>query len=181
MKTIRKLALLALATVMVEGMSASAFALSISPGDEVLSGNETSQAQINLIVDPYIDPSLLLYKQDVGGAETGSLAGSYTTTFDNTPQDPSEATITYDGGQYVGPTAYLLVKDGNNQPAWYLFNLTDLGWDGTETLDLSGFWIGKGGISHVSLYGQKAPDGGTTVALLGLSMASLGFARWRFA
>lgn len=76
-----------------------------------------------------------------------------------------------------------------------LFNLTALGWNGMETLTLSGFWADtKGAISHVTLYGTRdggvdggtdggggdgGQDGGgapepTTLALFGAALALVG-------
>jgi hypothetical protein len=95
--------------------------------------------------------------------EEGTLAGSYSTTFfadDGTETatggDPSFATIAYTGGNKVDCSAdcWLVVKDGNNSPARYLFNLALLGWDGMQELDLQNFWNGTGGaISHVAIFG----------------------------
>jgi len=171
----------AIACACTLGFVSQASAILITPATTaVLTGNETSQAAITAIVLPYIDPSTFLYKQDQGGPEEGDLAGSYTTTFSNTATDPEDALIEYDGGTIVGPTAYLLVKDGNSRPAWYLFNLTTLGWDGMEDLVLEGFWPGKGAISHVSLYGgtgTTVPDGGSMLVLLGSAVTVLGFFR----
>jgi hypothetical protein len=59
---------------------------------------------------------------------------------------------------------YLVVKDGNNQPAQYVI---DLGifksggsvWDGMASIMGSGFWAGEGvggQISHVALWGSEA-------------------------
>jgi hypothetical protein len=110
------------------------------------------------------------------------LAGSYQTTFANLPLDPAEATITYVGGPIVGPTAFLLVKDGSQIPAWYLYNLTaaPLSWNGTETIYLTGFWPNDGAISHVTLYGGgSVPDGGITIAMLGMGFCVLEFVRRR--
>lgn len=170
-------------------LAAAAHALSITPATvNVATGNQTSQAQIDVAIAGILGSATELYKQNVGGAEVGSLAASYTTTFNNTPADPSDATITYVGGPIVGPTAYLLVKDGNQTPAWYLYNLTNLGWNGTEVLQLTGFWPAQGAISHVSLYGTTGngdipgtPDSGSTVALLGLGLTLLAIARRKIA
>lgn len=120
-----------------------------------------------------------IYKQDQGaGSDAGSLAGYYTTTFFDTPTDPSGATIAQTVAGAPAPSViakYLLVKDGKHSPAWYLFDLEALGWDGMETLSLTTFWPGGGAISHVSLHGARTsvPDGGATAALLGLGMLGL--------
>lgn len=151
----------------------------ITPDSGVLNtsrweGNETSQAQIDAVIGPIVSPSTELYKQNVGGSESGALASSYTTTFDGA----GGSTISWDGGAFVGPTAYLLVKDGNQVPAWYLFDLTALGWDGMEDLVLSDFWPAQGAISHVSLYGTtgtSVPEP-VTLTLLGLGLPAAGVA-----
>lgn len=98
-----------------------------------------------------------VYKQDVGGGESGALAGSYTTTF-APPTNPNDATITWDGGSFVNTEKiYLLVKDGNATPAQYLFDISN--WDGKSTLVLQGFWKDvQGSISHVSIFSQGGPS-----------------------
>jgi hypothetical protein len=143
-------------------------------------GSQTSQSEIDAAIDPLLGTSFLQFKQDVLGGESGSLAGSYTATFSNSPSDPANALIHWDGGSILGDNRFLLVKDGNQDPAWYLYNLTLLGWNGTDDLVLNDFWPNQGAISHVSLYGDSGainvPDGGTTAALLGLGLLSVGFA-----
>ena len=175
----------------------SALALPITPSSGVLNtsrwqGNETGESGIQTAIASYLGTSTELYKQDHElplplPAPEGTLASSYSTVFLNTPEDPQEATITYIGGLFVGPTAFLLVKDGNQEPAWYLFNLTTLGWNGTETLLLTDFWPNQGAISHVSLFGTQqqpgpgptVPDGGTTSVLLGVALLILASLRPR--
>ena len=169
-------------------VATSASALSITPAEAVLSGTDTSQAAIDVLIELVITPAPELYKMDVGAAgDVGALAGSYSTTFDNEPDDPAEFTITYDGGDIVGPTAWLLVKGGGPDQfvgdLWYLFNLTNLGWTGTETIEGTEFWPDQGAVSHVTLYGTRGtsvPDGGLTLALLGLSLMGLAGASRRF-
>ena len=88
------------------------------------------------------------YKQDAGGPESGSLLGSYTTTFN---ADLSGFTIVYDGGStFDRPTCVLYVKDGSPRPQ-YFFDLGD--WNGTETITGSGFYPEQGAISHVDIFG----------------------------
>lgn len=121
------------------------------------------------------------YKADVTPAqETGDFAGSYTTTFFNTPTDPEDATIEYDGGPAISPgVTYLLVKDGAGTPSWYLFDIS--GWNGTEDIVMTDFWAGsgkdaKGAISHVTIYGEPSvsvPDAGGALILLGLGLFGL--------
>jgi len=153
---------------------AQAIAITVSPGDEILSGNETSQPLINAAINAAIEPDPVeLYKQDAGGGESGSLASSYETTFNG---DLSGGTIEYVSGD-IAEDAYLLVKDGAQVPAWYLFDLTSAGldWNGTDDLVLSGFWPDQGAISHVSLYGGTSttvPEPGTLL-LLGSGLVGL--------
>jgi hypothetical protein len=181
MNTFKNLGLIPLLAVALSG---SAYALSITPTSGVLNttrweGSETSQSDIDSAISPIIGNATELYKQDVGGAESGPFAGSYNTVFLDTPAEPSGATITYTGGPIIPEDAFMLVKDGNQDPAWYLYNLTALGWDGMDQLDLSGFWPNQGAISHISFYsgGTSVPDGGATVVLLGLGLSALALVR----
>jgi len=101
----------------------------------------------------------LLYKQDVGAdSDTGTFAASYETIFLNTSTDPQGAEISFTSGPSISVSpVYLLVKDGNHDPIWYVFNLSDLpggySWNGTDTIVLQGFWPKQGAISHVALFG----------------------------
>lgn len=127
-----------------------------------------------------------VYTQNVGGSEEGSFGSSYTTTFSNTPQDPADALIDYISGPSItGPSIYLYVKDGNQNPAWYIFNLSALGWNGVDDLNLTGFWPNQGAISHVTILtgdtGNRVPDAGGTLALMGVALCSLGLLRRKLA
>jgi hypothetical protein len=190
MKILNKYVLSGLLAV---GLSCSASALNISPGGEVHNGSPSPPSQGNVEADAQAwvlanyDCSITQqYKQNVGDAgDSGNFASSYSTVF-SPLGDESNATITYNGGSFItGEHIFLLVKDGNHDPVYYLFDLT--AWNGTETLNLSGFWADVGGsISNVSIWtcpdgnGNAVPEGGTTFAMLGMAVGSLGFLKRKF-
>lgn len=127
----------------------------------------------------YADPLTELYKQDVGaGSDTGPFSSSYATTFGPDALDPENALIEYVGGDYIScPDCFVLVKDGNQSPNQYVF---DIGfWDGMMAIDLTGFWVDNGAISHVAIYGNtraNVPEPGM-VALLAIGLIGLVVAR----
>jgi hypothetical protein len=147
------------------------------------SGNQTSQSLIDAAITAAVGAVTEIYKQNVGGSESGSVAGSYTTTFDNAPNDPQDAKIVWDGAPdpFISSSPiYLLLKDGNQTPAWYLFKIEN--WNGKETINMTGFWPKQGAISHVSIYGgtTSVPDSGLTLMLLGGALVGLETLRRRF-
>jgi hypothetical protein len=182
-----------LATAFLVG--APAQALVIGPAGPGLVGTSDLSANcepgcINTALGTsFVNPDDLAYKQNVGGGESGFLSGSYQTSFSNTASDPSDALIEYIGGPALSCDAALKcilnVKDGNQRPNQYFFDLFVAGWNGTDDLELVGFFPNQGAISHVSIWAeevgccdQDVPEPGT-LALLGLGLLGLGLRRRR--
>ena len=124
----------------------------------------------------------LAYKND-NPDEEGSFAGNYSTTFANTESDPEDATISWDGGgaSISCGDCWLVVKDGNQTPIWYLYDLQALGWDGQTDIILTGFWPDQGAISHVDIWssGASVPAPGPLVVMAIGLMGMLGMRRMK--
>jgi len=147
----------------------SVAALTLSPSTPMCAGpapnaapclvafnDDQGSSDVDWLADLGIDASLA-YKQNVGeNVSEGPAMGWYSTDFDP-DVEPENATITWNGpGVIACPICYLIVKDGNSTPARYLFDLSY--WDGLETIALTGFWLGRGSISHVALYFSENID-----------------------
>ena len=172
--------ILALVTLLPGARAAEALSLTpLSPELVAMTGynatiDTASEWSLYLGITP--EPTLL-YKSNVSGttglgADQGPYASSYQALFANTATDPSDAVINYVyGSDAIGcGVCYLLVKDGNNNPAQYLFDIS--GWNGLEEIRLAGFWPSQGAISNVAIYsGTPVPEPGT---LLLLSMGATG-------
>jgi hypothetical protein len=129
-----------------------------------------------------------VYKQNVGDAsDSGSFASSYQTTFSNAANDPEDALVDYISGAVItGTEIYFLVKDGNQNPAQYVFKISALpttlgtGWNGTEDIVLDGFWPEEGAISHIAIYtgigraGQETAPEPATLAIWSLGLVGVG-------
>ena len=160
-------------------LAGNAWALTITPDTTPKwTGTETanlSASEIATIVQ-YDGTLYELYKQDVGKTgpipDEGVFASSYETVFDNDPLDPQDATISYISGPYIiGNPLYLYVKDGNSTPAYYIFDIA--AWNGTETIELIGFWPQRGAISHLTILGVTAVPEPAALILLGLGLLGI--------
>ncbi len=110
--------------------------LSLTPANTSCTTNTNSNLSGSAlfgVLDSCFDVELaslsLLYKAEVGGGEEGPFAASYQTTFTNSSSDPENAFIRYVGGSWIGCVeCYLVVKDGNHQPAQVLLRSLRLEW-----------------------------------------------------
>lgn len=139
-------------------VGSQAQALVLTPGGESTNEiffpayNNPDAADVSAITGSFVE---LLYKDNVGGVEEGmaSFMTSYETTYYNTALDPKDAILTYQGGDVMTDAKWLLVKDGNTAPSWYLFNISS--WDGIEDIYMNDFWPTQGAISHISIFGSS--------------------------
>lgn len=190
----KKILLAALAALVLTAVPAQALMLTPTTSG-MLSGNlGAANCEPGCVYDAFgllNDGSLsLLYKADVGRddndprgpaptAYSGTFAGSYTTVFSNTEFDPSNATISYVAPMpaIVCGTCYLVIKDGNQTPSYYFYNLSLApGWNGNDDIIMSGFWPGDGAISHVAIWGASTasvPEPGL-LALMGIGLTGMG-------
>jgi hypothetical protein len=177
---------ISLVGALVATMTVSAHAISITPATiPQWTGSDNSNLNASelsafLATQGVVVSLTQVYKQDQGaGSDSGTFASSYTTTFSNTASDPSDALIDYISGPSItGGSIFLYVKDGNHDPAFYVFDIS--AWNGTDDLSLTGFWPNGGAISHVTILtgnGTSVPDAGGTLTLLGLAIGSLGLIR----
>ena len=121
--------------------TAAALFLSTYPGSTITNQAQLQAAELYRLTPPASDDKTL---KDSYEGSTSALPGDDTSAFE----------INYTSGPSIDPT-YMLIKDGNHTPSWYLFDIS--AWDGISELSGSGFWENtNGGISHISIYGTVA-------------------------
>ena len=155
--------------VIIDGIPAS-------PGDEINYINSLIQVAPNTL-----DPTCNLDTSEACDRTLSNQFAANTLPLANLTlaQRVESGTLTsFTAGDYE----YVLAKYGSEQSGggshvWYIATL-----DGTQSLPALFGGTGTPGISHYSLYNgtvTTVPDGGTTAALLGLSMVGLGLIRRR--
>jgi hypothetical protein len=174
-------------------VTASANFISLTPvsGSLVLYGDDPNQSAIDQALNIKYPGLDLLYKgervdENSAGVSSEDFAASYATRFFNIDLADSDARITWINGtpSINSLPVYALIKDGNSLPNWYLFDIS--GWNGMDTIEFSGFFIGTKqtkNVSHVSIYGNQTttvPDGASTVAILGVAIVGLAGLRRMF-
>jgi hypothetical protein len=164
--------------------------ITLSAGDAICTSNENGGNDSTFLDDCGLTGLTFFYKSNQGGSEEGSFADDYETSF----VPATEADITWDGPDKITcPTCYLIAKDGDSEPNWFLFDLGS--WDGMETISLDPLFF-KGTInqnfSHVSIWGEANGNGGGggngngggmpepgTLALAGIALLGAAVARRR--
>ena len=176
-RTINKASLVVLvAGVLLCLQTQSADAINIDPSNADWQGSDPNNPDADDVetITGFGGDLTELYKDEVGGVESGPFLGSYSTTYANSSTEPEDFTISYGVGDVITDAVkYLVVKDGNHNPIWYIFDITS--WNGKADIVGTDFWPKKGNVSHVTIYGgaKGVPDGGATFALLGISLMGL--------
>ncbi len=184
-------------TLLLLGLSSTAFALSLAPTmppSEIFpnTSNDNSGNDEDFLAS--VMPGMtfdLAYKFE---PEEGPFLNYDGRRTDNDADGWNDFIIEWELGDIIDCSAedscWLVVKDGQNVPGRYFYNLGGGAWDGTEQIIGTGFWEGiSGSISHVGIYtkdgnGGGPPGGGEvpepgTVLLFGTGLAGLGYWRLR--
>ena len=184
----------ALALTLLSASTASALAINLVPGDAYYVGviingippndaNEPKYVNSLIAVAPgAVDPQCDLVTSEVCD-RTGSPAALVgLPAVDLSGQSKTDTPNENTGNVLVNGWEYISGKYGNEGiRVWYIGNLAP-----TDTVTLPSKFsstVRGGGLSHYTLYNAPTttvPDGGTTAALLGLSIVGLGMIRRRF-
>ena len=128
-----------------------------SPNQYPWSNGNSNPTANDLLALTGVDVDFLYKKEFDGSGQRGPYANSYSTSFVlQKNKDPSGAlVINTDSSFYIDdvsfPVKLLTVKDGNHAPNVYVIDISD--WNGQDDLSLSGFWLTKGSISNIAIWG----------------------------
>jgi len=146
----------------------------------VLFGDHNDVPGMLAAVNAVYPDAVEVYKKNSNGSEDFTFKDNYEGTVGT-----NGGSIVHDAGDpfITGSQIFFLIKDGNASPNWFLYDIS--GWNGTDTIEFNGFFPTHS-ISHVSILAGgsgdfRVPDGGSTVALLGLGLGLLAFARRKLA
>lgn len=115
--------------------------------------------------------------------EAGAYAGFYETDFSNSASHPQNALIAHLSGPSIpaGDT-FLYVKDSQQEPAFYVYDLLapSYAWNGADDLKLEGFWAPNGSITSLKIFGTPtAVPEVSSITLLAIGLATRVWSRRR--